>query len=464
MRRIQKIHFVGIGGAGMCGIAEVLINQNYQVSGSDLASSHVTERLSSLGASIFCSHDEKNIENVDVVVISSAINNTNQEVIAAKQKGIPIVPRAEMLSELMRYRFGIAVAGTHGKTTTTSLLASIFGEAGVAPTFVIGGLLNSANANAQLGSGDYLIAEADESDASFLHLQPMISVITNIEADHMSTYEGEFDKLKATFVKFAHNLPFYGLLVVCGDDENILSLLDDFHRPVKTYGFSEKCDYRVLNYSTTGLRSEFHIQFSGQENPVYVTLNMPGKHNALNATAAFAVAREEGVEIGIILKSLERFTGVGRRFQFSDNLLIQNKAFGLLDDYGHHPTEIAATVAAAREAWPSRRLLMVFQPHRFSRTNDLYDEFVRVLSEVDTLVLLEVYSAGEERIQGADGRSLARSIRRNEKVDPVFIEDKVELHKVLTDLIKEEDIVIFQGAGDIGRLASDFVKTMAASK
>ena len=455
MRRIEQIHFVGIGGAGMCGIAEVLLNQGYRVSGSDVQASRTTQRLAELGVEIFIGHAVENIKAANVVVVSTAISETNIELCAAKDAHLPIVPRAEMLAELMRYRHGIAVAGTHGKTTTTSLIASIFGEAGLGPTFVIGGLLNSANANAQLGNGRYLIAEADESDASFLHLQPMVSVVTNIDADHMSTYGGDFSKLTATFVDFVHNLPFYGLVVVCIDDENIKNLLADFHRPVITYGFDAEADYRISDYHCEGLKAHFLLHFKEAEGPVQVTLNTPGVHNALNATAAFAVALDEEIEQSVILKALDNFKGVGRRFEVAGQLAIRQGEVTLVDDYGHHPTEVAATIAAARESWPDKRLVMIYQPHRYSRTHDLYDDFVRVLSTVDVLVLLDVYAAGEEVIAGADSRSLSGSIRQRGKVDPLYVEDRTELFDVLEGLLDADDILITQGAGDVGKLSKE---------
>ncbi|NNL57125.1 MAG: UDP-N-acetylmuramate--L-alanine ligase, partial [Pseudomonadales bacterium] len=362
MRRIRNIHFVGIGGAGMCGIAEVLLNQGYQVSGSDVSSSHVTQRLAELGATIYSGHSAEHSAQADVIVTSTAISEGNPEVEGARARGVPVVPRAEMLSELMRYRYGIAVAGTHGKTTTTSLIASIFGEAKVAPTFVIGGLLNSANANAQLGEGRYFIAEADESDASFLHLQPMVSVITNIDEDHMSTYGGDFSRLKNTFVDFVHNLPFYGLLVACIDDVNVVELQDRFHRQCITYGFDPRADVQIINYHCEGTRSSFDLRVAGAKNPLRVSLNMPGRHNALNAAAAYVVAREEDIDVGVILKALHDFGGVGRRFDVHDEIGIGSTQVTLVDDYGHHPREVAATVSAARDSWPDRRLVMVFQP------------------------------------------------------------------------------------------------------
>ncbi len=454
MRRMQRIHFIGIGGAGMCGIAEVLINQGFQVSGSDQQSSFTTDRLSGLGATIYIGHKAGNIDDVDAVVVSTAIPQDNSEFVAAQEKGLAIVPRAEMLAELMRFRYGIAVAGTHGKTTTTSLIASIFGEANAAPTFVIGGLLNAANANAQLGSGRYFIAEADESDASFLHLQPMVSVITNIEAEHMDTYGGDVERLQSTFIEFVHNLPFYGVVVVCIDDPTVQLVKGKFHRTVVTYGFSQDAQYRIADYRCEALRSHFNVYCPGQPNPLHVTVNMPGAHNVLNATAALAVAREEGLDDATILRALEQFQGVGRRFNVFHRQMFAGKRFTLVDDYGHHPSEVAATLKAAREAWPESRIVMLFQPHRYTRTRDLYEDFVITLSQVDALLLLDVYSAGEDVIAGADAKSLARSIRQREAVEPVYIESKEQLGKVLAAVIKDDDIVIFQGAGDIGKFSA----------
>ena len=463
MRRIKVIHFIGIGGAGMCGIAEVLLNQGYQVSGSDIQQTQNTKRLSELGATVFIGHSNNNIKNANVVVISTAINKDNSELLAAQRAQLPIVPRAEMLAELMRYRHGIAVAGTHGKTTTTSLLASIFARANLAPTFIIGGLLNSANANAQLGNGRYLIAEADESDASFLHLQPMVAVITNIDADHMETYAGDFSKLKSTFVDFIHNLPFYGLAVVCIDDKHISSLMADFHRPVITYGFDPSADYRLSDYKSQGLKTQFLLSHDQAKGPVQICLNTAGMHNALNAAAAFVVAKDEGVETAIILNALENFNGVARRFQVTSNLTLNGQAITLVDDYGHHPTEVEATIKAARESWPDQRLIMVYQPHRYSRTHDLYEDFVRVLSKVDSLFLLDVYSAGEDAIAGADSKSLAMSIRQRGEIDPVHIAQNDDLYSVLKGTIKIGDILITQGAGDISKVSVDIVRRSASN-
>lgn len=463
MRRIKRVHFVGIGGTGMCGIAEVLLNQGYRVSGSDLNPSHVTQRLIDLGATVHRSHAASNVAEADVVVTSTAIGGSNEEVKAAQAAGIPIVPRAEMLAELMRFRHGIAVAGTHGKTTTTSLIASIFGEANAKPTFVIGGLLNSANANAQLGEGSYFIAEADESDASFLHLQPMVSVLTNIDVDHMATYDGDFSRLTATFVEFVHNLPFYGLLVACIDDENIAALKNQFHRYIVTYGFSEQADYRLANYRCESLQSGFQLYYPGAENPLHITMNMPGKHNALNAVAAFAVAKEEGIETDTILRALEKFAGVGRRFEVTDGLNLADVSYTLVDDYGHHPREVAATIAAARESWPDRRLVMLFQPHRYSRTQDLYEDFVAELSKLDVLLLLDVYAAGEAPIAGAESRDLLRSIRVRGEIDPIYINNADSIQAVLAPVLQNNDVLITQGAGDVGKLSAEIAKGQVAT-
>lgn len=454
MRRIKRIHFIGIGGAGMSGIAEVLLTQGYSISGSDIKISDVTKRLSSMGMQIFIGHHASNLKDVDVVVRSTAVNDQNPELEAARQARIPIVRRAEMLAELMRYRHGIAVAGTHGKTTTTSLIASILAAAGLDPTFVIGGLLNSAGTNARLGESRYLVAEADESDASFLHLQPMVSVVTNIDADHMETYGGSFAKLQQTFVEFLHNLPFYGLAVMCGDDPVIKELLPQIARSVITYGFGEECDYQALDVVQTGRSQVFKIRVPGCKELLPIQLNLPGRHNVLNATAAVAVAIEEGVKTAAIKQGLAEFLGVGRRFQvYGEFSLGEGESVMLVDDYGHHPREVAATIAAVRAGWPVRRLVMVYQPHRYTRTRDLFDDFAQVLSSVDQLVLLEVYSAGEDKIENADSRTLARSIRNRGSVDPVFVEQVDGVWDVLKPLLRPGDIVITQGAGNVGSLA-----------
>ncbi|MCP3906659.1 MAG: UDP-N-acetylmuramate--L-alanine ligase [Oceanicoccus sp.] len=455
MRRIKKIHFVGIGGAGMCGIAEVLLNTGYQISGSDIQASKNTERLKSMGVTIFIGHAEQNIAGVDVVVTSTAVQGDNPEVTEAMACRIPIVPRAEMLAELMRYRHGIAVAGTHGKTTTTSLIASVFAEAKLDPTFVIGGLLNSAGSNARLGESRILVAEADESDASFLHLQPMVSVVTNIEADHMATYGGDFNQLKKTFIEFLHNLPFYGIAIMCIDDDVVRDLLPMVGRSILTYGFSDDADFSISNVQKQSLSTSFTVSRPGDLNAIDVTINMPGDHNVLNATAAIAVATDEGVDDAAIQKGLEKFQGVGRRFQVHGEYEIEGGSALLVDDYGHHPTEVEATISAARQAWPDRRLLMVYQPHRYTRTKDLYEDFVRVLSTVDSLMLLEVYSAGEDVIAGADGRSLSGSIRSRGQVDPVFVEDRASVAEVLKNIMQPGDVVLTQGAGNVGAIAAE---------
>lgn len=453
MRRISRIHFIGIGGVGMCGIAEVLLNQGYKISGSDIKSSATTQRLEKLGMDIFIGHEAQNIDGVDVVVVSTAVNEENPEVKAARSLRTPIVRRAEMLAELMRYRHGIAVAGTHGKTTTTSLLASIFAEGELDPTFVIGGRLNSAGTNAKMGTSRYLVAEADESDASFLHLQPMVSIVTNIDADHMETYENDFSRLKKTFVEFLHNLPFYGLAVMCMDDPVVCEILPDVSRPVLTYGVSDDADFRAENIRQDGMCTRFTVKRPGSLADLEVSLNMPGHHNMLNALAAIAVASDEGIADEAICGALAKFEGVGRRFQVLGDVPVSGGKAMLVDDYGHHPREVNAVVKAIQEGWPEKRLVMIYQPHRYSRTRDLYEDFVEVLSEVDVLLLLEVYAAGEEPIAGADSRSLCRSIRQRGRVDPVFVSDKDQVAEVLKDILQPGDLLLTQGAGDITALA-----------
>ncbi len=454
MRRIRHIHFVGIGGAGMSGIAEVLLNLGYSVSGSDLRASAVTARLAQLGAVIRPGHAAEHIAGCDAVVISSAVAEDNPEVVAARAARIPVVPRAEMLAELMRFRYGIAVAGTHGKTTTTSLITSLLAEGGLDPTFVIGGRLNSAGANARLGAGRYLVAEADESDASFLFLQPMIAVVTNIDADHLSTYGNDFARLRETFVEFLHHLPFYGLAVLCADDPQVRAILPRLTRPVLTYGTSEDCDARATDIVQEGLRTRFLAHLPGLSAPLPITLNLPGRHSVLNALAALAAARELGVAETAIRRALQNFQGIGRRFQQHGELVLPGGGRAtVMDDYGHHPREIQAVLNALRGAWPQRRLVLAFQPHRFSRTRDLFDDFAQVLSEVDTLILLDVYPAGEKPIAGADGRSLSRAIRTRGKVDPVFVEHSADLPAVLPGLLRDGDLLLLMGAGDIGAMA-----------
>jgi len=460
MRRIRQIHFIGIGGVGMCGIAEVLLNQGYDISGSDLKSSPVTDRLVSFGVQVFFGHEADNVKNADVVVVSTAIDTSNPEIQYASEHRIPIVRRAEMLAELMRYRHGIAIAGTHGKTTTTSLVASILAEGEKDPTYVIGGKLTSAGTNAKLGGSRYLVAEADESDASFLHLQPMVSIVTNIEADHMDTYGGDFNQLKKTFVEFLHNLPFYGLAVLCVDDETIRDILTEVNRPVLTYGIDQPADFYAVDITQKGLYTSFTAKRPAEHADLKVKLRMPGQHNVLNALAAIAVATDEGIADDAIVLALEKFQGVGRRFQVCGEYPLHDGKVMLVDDYGHHPTEVDVTIKAIRKGWPDNRLVMMFQPHRYTRTRDLYDDFVRVLSDVDALLLLDVYSAGEDEIPGADGRSLARSIRGRGRVDPIFIERGFDVKPVLKDILKPGDILITQGAGSVGALAIELVKDL----
>ena len=455
MRRIKTIHFVGIGGAGMCGVAEVLLNQGYRITGSDLKRSNNTDRLKKMGAKVYLKHEAGNVSKADVVVYSSAINRRNPEIKAALAQHKPLIPRAEMLAELMRYRHAIAIAGTHGKTTTTSIVASILAEGELDPTYVIGGLLNSSGSNASLGESRYLVAEADESDASFMHLQPMVAVVTNIEADHMATYGGDFENLKKYFVDFLHNLPFYGLAVLCIDDPGVKSILGKVSRPVITYGFSKKADYRVSGFKQIAGQIAFEVQRPDKKQSIKIKLDMPGKHNALNAAAAVAIASDEGIKDAAIKRGIKKFSGVGRRFDVHGDFPVPGGSVTLIDDYGHHPSEVAATVQALRAGWPDQRFVMIFQPHRFSRTADLYDDFVEVLSEVDVLLLLEVYSAGEKKIPGADSRSLSRSIRLRGKVDPVLVQNEPDLLGILRDMLRPGDMVLTQGAGSVGGLARD---------
>lgn len=452
--KIDHIHFVGIGGTGMSGIAEVLNNLGYQVSGSDIKDSAVTQRLADLGMVITIGHRAENVRSADVVVVSSAIDHSNVEVAEAHANRIPIIPRAEMLAELMRFRFGIAVAGTHGKTTTTSLTASILAEGGLDPTFVIGGRLNSAGSNARLGLGHYLVAEADESDASFLYLQPMIAVVTNIDQDHMGTYEGSYERLKATFLEFLHHLPFYGLAVVCMDDEGVREILPHISKPVKTYGVAAEADVRAIDIKQQGMQTSFTVLRWGQYPPLRVTLNLPGWHNMLNAMAAITIGTSLELDDADIVSSLAAFKGVGRRFQIYGDIALAKGCVTLVDDYGHHPREIAATLEAAQQAWPERRKVVIFQPHRYTRTRDLFEDFVKVLSTVDVLILLEVYSAGESAIPGADGRALSRAIRIRGQVDPVFTEDWQELPEILSGIMENGDILLTLGAGNVGQIAA----------
>jgi UDP-N-acetylmuramate--alanine ligase len=438
----------------MSGIAEVLSNLGYTVSGSDIKESSVTQHLADLGIKIVIGHKRDNIANVDVVVASTAIDRSNEEIDEAYLQRIPVIPRAEMLAELMRFRFGIAVAGTHGKTTTTSLTASILAEGGLDPTFVIGGRLNSAGTNAKLGLGNYLVAEADESDASFLYLQPMIGIVTNIDQDHMETYQCSFQRLKDTFIEFLHHLPFYGLAVMCLDDEGVREVLPHLSKPVVTYGVHEDADIRAIDIKQQGMHTHFTVLRKGDYPPLPVTLNMPGWHNMLNSLAAIAVASKLEVEDSAIIKSLGAFKGVGRRFQLQGDLPIGDGKLTLVDDYGHHPREIAATLEALKQAWPDRRSVVVFQPHRYTRTRDLFEDFAHVLSNVSVLILMDVYSAGEAPIAGADGRALTRAIRLRGQVEPIFVENWQELPSILASVVKADDVILTMGAGNVGQIAS----------
>ncbi|MDD2833892.1 MAG: UDP-N-acetylmuramate--L-alanine ligase [Methylotenera sp.] len=453
--KVKNVHFVGIAGSGMSGIAEVLLNLDFNVSGSDLAVNTTTKRLSSFGAKVYQGHAEAHVQEADVVVISSAVNEENPEVKAARAKNIPVVPRAIMLAELMRFRQGIAVAGTHGKTTTTSLIASILAEAGMDPTFVIGGKLEAANANAKLGTGEYIVAEADESDASFLHLTPVMAVVTNIDQDHMDTYEHSFDKLKNAFVEFLQQLPFWGMAVVCIDDQNVREILPRVTKPVMTYGLSEDARVRAKNVRADGSRMHFTVErINGVTTVFDVTLNLPGNHYVLNALAAIAIASELNVPDAAIIKALRDFKGVGRRFErYGEVEAKAGGTFTLIDDYGHHPVEMQAVLAAARGAFPDRRLVMVFQPHRYTRTRDCFEDFVKVLSSADVVLLTEVYPAGEPPIVAADTRALIRAIRVAGKVEPIFVETTDALPQAILDIAQADDAVIVMGAGSIGQVA-----------
>lgn len=483
MRRIHSVHFVGIGGSGMSGIAEVMLSLGYAVQGSDLKPNKQTRRLETQGATVFIGHAAENIRDADAVVVSSAVDETNPEVAAARELLMPVVSRAEMLAELMRFRYSIAVAGTHGKTTTTSLVASVLAEGGLDPTFVIGGRLKSADANARLGEGDYLVAEADESDASFVHLKPMLAVVTNIDADHMATYDGDIEKLKSGFIEFLHNLPFYGLAVVCTDDPGVNSVLGDIGRSVTTYGTNEEADIRAVNIEFHENKTEFDVIRSGDvasaaspsprstkvernhgdtgdargatpmSPALHVTLGLPGLHNVRNALAAIAVADELQISDKAVVAALDRFEGIDRRFQSLGEVETGAGKVLLVDDYGHHPTEVAATLAAAKAGYPQRRVVLVFQPHRYSRTRDLMDDFATVLSDAEALVLLDIYAAGEEPIAGADGRTMARAVRTRGSVDPVFVENLEDLADVLGSVLLDGDLVLTMGAGDIGAYA-----------
>ena len=462
--KVKRVHFVGIGGSGMSGIAEVLLNLGYEISGSDLSTSATTQRLAGLGVKVFKGHVADQITGADAVVVSTAVKADNPEVMAAREKHIPVVPRALMLAELMRLKQGIAIAGTHGKTTTTSLAASVLAEGGLDPTFVIGGRLNSAGANARLGAGEFIVVEADESDASFLHLQPVLAVVTNIDADHMETYGHSMDKLKQAFVDFVHRLPFYGMAVLCQDDANIRDIIPKITKPITTYGLSPEAQIRAVDIQHSDGQMRFRVVRSGGDGAgadLRVTLNLPGLHNVLNALAAIAVGMEVGVPDERIVKALAEFKGVGRRFQRHGEIALAGGGrFTLIDDYGHHPVEMAATLAAVRGAFPGRRLMLAFQPHRYTRTRDCFEDFVKVLSTVDVLVLSEVYPAGEAPIVAADGRALIRAVRVQGKVEPLFVESVSEVPAAILGAARDGDVVLTMGAGSIGGVAA----AMAAVK
>ena len=455
--KVKRVHFVGIGGSGMSGIAEVLVTQGYGVSGSDLAESAVTRRLARLGATIRIGHAAEHVAGADAVVVSTAVAADNPEVVAARARGVPVVPRALMLAELMRLKQGIAVAGTHGKTTTTSLVASVLAEGGLDPTFVIGGRLLSADANARLGNGEFLVAEADESDASFLYLTPVLAVVTNIDADHMETYGHDFQKLKRAFVDFLQRLPFYGVAVVCADDANLRSILPDVTKPLVTYGLAADADLRATDVVNVDGRMHFVARAKGAPD-LPVELALAGLHNVQNALAAIAVGRETGVADAAIAKALAEFRGVGRRFQRHGDVALAGGAYTLIDDYGHHPVEMEATLAAARASFPGRRVVLAFQPHRYTRTRDLFEDFVRVLSQADALVLADVYPAGEAPIVAADGRALARAVRVAGRVEPVFVETVAELPEAIRTIVRPGDVVLTMGAGSIGAVAAQLAQ------
>ncbi|MBL0206729.1 UDP-N-acetylmuramate--L-alanine ligase [Propionivibrio sp.] len=458
--KVKSIHFVGVGGSGMSGIAEVLANLGYAVSGSDLADNATTRRLAGLGVRIRVGHAETNVEGADAVVVSTAVKEDNPEVLAARRLKVPVVPRAQMLAELMRLKQGIAIAGTHGKTTTTSLVASILAEGGMDPTFVIGGRLNAAGANARLGTGDFLVAEADESDASFLFLTPVISIVTNIDADHMETYGHDFGRLKQTFVDFLQRLPFYGVAVLCADDANVREIMPQVSKQIITYGEDASANLRAENVVAADGQMKFDcVRVNGSVSRFPITLNLPGMHNVLNALAAIAVATEVGIADDVIIKALNEFKGVGRRFQrYGEVAIAGGGSFTLVDDYGHHPVEMKATLAAARGAFPGKRLLLAFQPHRYTRTRDCFEDFVNVLNSVDALVLTEVYAAGESPIVAADGRALARALRVASRIEPVFVENIADMPQAILDVARDGDVVITMGAGSIGGVPAKLVQ------
>jgi UDP-N-acetylmuramate--alanine ligase len=464
MRRIHCIHFVGIGGSGMGGIAEVLLNLGYQVQGSDLKPNAVTERLEDLGAKIYLGHSAANVASADAIVVSSAVQADNPEVVEARMRRLPVVQRAEMLAELMRFRYSIAVAGTHGKTTTTSMVASLLAEGGLDPTFVIGGRLKSAGSNARLGSGKYLVAEADESDASFLHLQAMMAIVTNVDADHLITHGGDFEKLKQSFVDFLHNLPFYGLAVVCVDDPVLSTMLGSIGRPVLTYAIDAPADVRAINVVRRGMQTTFDVVRPSKSQPLSIVLNLPGRHNVLNSLAAITVATELDVSDGAIQTALANFQGIDRRLQQYGEAITANGTVTLVDDYGHHPTEIAATLEAVRQGWAGRRLVLAFQPHRYTRTHDLLDDFARVLaSSCDALIVTEVYAAGEAPIVGADGKAICRAVRSHGKVEPVFVDKIDALPDALKSIVRDGDVIVTMGAGSIGAMAAELPQRLSSA-
>ena len=461
MRRVRRVHFVGIGGAGMGGIAEVLHTLGLEVSGSDCIAGAMTARLRGLGVRVDIGHDRAHVANAHVVVVSAAIGIDNPEVVEARHRHIPVVPRAQMLAELMRFRYSIAVAGTHGKTTTTSLVASLLAAGGLDPTFVIGGRLLGAGTNARLGAGEYLVAEADESDASFLLLHPIIAVVTNIDADHMSTYGGDFERLRSAFLEFLHRLPFYGLAVLCVDDRHVRESLPSVARPIVTYGIDTDADFVASDIVAQGRRTRFTVTRAGSGDSMNLTLNLPGRHNVLNALAAIAVARELDVSEADIARAFESFQGIGRRLEVIADLDHSGRPVTVIDDYAHHPREIEATLEAVRAGWPGRRLVVFFQPHRYTRTRDLIDDFAAVLCGLDVLVILEVYSAGEAPLSVADGRALCRAIRARGRVDPVFVESVADIETLAPDLVRPADVVLTLGAGDIGTAPETICRALA---
>ncbi len=460
-RRIKQVHFVGIGGSGMGGIAEVMVNLGYEVHGSDIQKNVITQRLRKLGAIVFNRHDASNIEGADVVVISSAVTDENPEIIAARETCVPVISRAEMLAELMRFRYGIAVAGTHGKTTTTSLVASVLAAAKLDPTFIVGGRVNSFASHSRVGTGQYLVAEADESDASFLYLQPIMSVVTNIDADHLSAYGGDFNKLQDAFLQFIHHLPFYGMTVLCFEDAVIKSLIPKISRPYITYGFSADADYRISEVKSSGMQTNFILNHPAKRPAIKFVLNLPGIHNVLNAVAAAIIALQLEVNETCIQSTFKSFRGISRRFQTYHNICVNNKNVQLVDDYGHHPTEILVTMKTVRQVWPKRRLVVLFQPHRYSRTRDLFDDFVRVLNEADALMLCEVYAANEEPIAGAGSPALSRALRARGKLDPILVKDFSEIQTTLEHVIRDDDVLLTLGAGNVGSIAKALHESFA---